>query len=80
MIDLRIGRHIYTITNKDIFFDNGACVRLMTQSKRTDEWGPNIEPTLSKAAIKKISKFKHIQKRHRYGNDCKVFSLDIYGG
>jgi len=33
-MNIKIGRHTYEITADDIFMDNGACVQLMTQSKR----------------------------------------------
>lgn len=62
-MDLKIGRHTYEVTSKDVFLDNGSCVQLKTQSKEKkisnfDAYPPC--PKLSKAAIKKISKFDKI--------------------
>ena len=52
---LKIGRHIYEITGKDRFMDNGSCVQLLTQSNEKISWGHRPSPTLSKRAIKQIS-------------------------
>ena len=54
MIELKIGRITYDITNNDVFMDNGYCVQLIT---RTAGYGwTKHYPVLSKRAIKEIDK------------------------
>lgn len=77
MIEIKIGRHKYTITRDDTFMDNGACVQLTSQSLERSSWGHRADPALSKRAIKEISKFNRIQLQHGYGDRVQMFSLDI---
>jgi len=74
---LKIKRHEYEITSKDLFMDNGACVQLLTQSKEKADWGRKRTPVLSKRTVKEISKFKRIQKKHNYHAGVEVFSLEL---
>ena len=75
-MELKIGRNIYTITEEDMFMDNGCCVQLMTQSKEISNWGKRPTPILSKRAIKEISKYDRIQHSHNYNQkDLQVFNL-----
>ena len=61
-LELKIGRHTYTITNKDKFMDNGSCVQLLTQSKEPASFGFRPNPILSKRAIKKLLSIPHTKR------------------
>lgn len=75
-IELKIGRHIYKVTDQDKFMDNGKIVQLLTQSKERPYWGRQPNPVLSKRAIKQIAAFERMQvKDHSYC--AEVFSLGI---
>ena len=75
MFDLKIGRNIYTITDKDEFMDNGNCVQLLTQSKELSQWGRRSNPVLSKKTIKEIEKYKKTFIDHAYRSKVYVFRL-----
>lgn len=75
LIVIKIGRHEYKITHEDYFVDNGACVQLLTQSNEKSEWGRRPHPVLSKRAVKEISKYDRVQKKHNYDNHVSIFSL-----
>lgn len=76
LLALKVGRHSYEITSKDEFMDNGACVQLLTQSKEVTSWGCRPRPTLSKRAIKGISKFERVQTpQERWRPGVQVFTL-----
>jgi len=77
MLELKIGRHTYKITEDDEFLDNHSCVQLLTQSKERISWGHRPTPCLSKKAIKEISAFDRLQKTHNYGNRCELFTLKL---
>lgn len=62
ILTLKVGRHTYDITEKDLFMDNGACVQLLTQSKETPDWGRIPNPVLSKRAEKELSKYPSVVK------------------
>ena len=55
-IEIKVGRHNYTITEKDRFMDNGSLVQLLTQSLEPLDWGRRGSPTLSKKLYKKLCK------------------------
>lgn len=75
-MELKIGRNVYTITEKDVFMDNGACVQLLTQSKEKSVWGRKTTPVLPKRAIKEISKYERVQHKHNYKQQTlQVFNL-----
>jgi hypothetical protein len=76
-MELKIGRNLYQITEDDIFIDNGACVQLLSQSKEKSRWGRRPNPRLSKRAIKEISYFDRVDRKHNYSTDVSVFSLDL---
>lgn len=63
-MQLKIGRHTYEITSKDLFLDNGACVQLLTQTlEKKGKWeskAPN--PHLNAKNIKQIESLKVIVK------------------
>jgi len=63
-MNLKIGRHNYEITEKDLFLDNGCCVQLLSQSKENPSmWSSSSpKPTLSKKTIKQILPFKKVIK------------------
>lgn len=61
LLILKIGRHEYVITEKDVFMDNNHCVALLSQSKERVEWGWRPSPILSKRAIREISNFDRVQ-------------------
>lgn len=73
MIELKIGRHTYVITELDRFTDNGSCVQLTTQSKERSHWGFRLDPVLSKRAIKELKVFD----RHEISSAGRlvIFSL-----
>ena len=75
MLNLKVGRHSYKITELDRFMDNGSCVQLISQSKENPVYGSRQNPVLSKRAILEISKFTHNQIVHGYSNCVKIFSL-----
>ena len=75
LLNLKIGRNIYEITEADRFLDNGACIQLITQSKERVSWGHQQQPTLSKRAAREIDAFKRVYFSHHYGDGCKLFSL-----
>ena len=75
MIELKIGRNTYEITEKDQFLDNKSCVQLMTQSKERLDWGQRGTPVLSQRAIKEISGFERVQHKHSYNINCELLSL-----
>lgn len=77
MIELKIGRNTYDVTEKDEFMDNGSVVQLLTQSKERYDWGHQPNPGLSKRAIKEISKFDRVQQDHNYGTSVSIFRLKI---
>ena len=80
-MELKIGRNIYTITEKDSFMDNGTCVQLLTQSEERSLWGRKPHSVLSKRAIKEISNYKRVQHKHNYGDmDLQIFNLKMGGG
>ena len=60
MITLKIGKHEYSISDKDKFVDNGSCVQLLTQSKEPSTWGRFPNPVLSKRAVKEIARFERV--------------------
>ena len=67
-IEIKIGRHNYTITEKDRFMDNGSVVQLMTQSLEKFDWGHRASPTLSKKLWKQL--YKDYEKtRIEYSDD-----------
>lgn len=67
MIELKIGRHTYNITENDKFMDNGACVQLLTQSKRAMMGYSRPSPVLTKANIKQLDKYEKIIKPYSTG-------------
>ena len=78
-IEIKIGRHIYTITKKDRFMDNGSVVMLQTQSQEKISWGHRPVPCLSKKLVKQL--YKDHKKTHiqHSTNFCHVeyFSFDV---
>lgn len=61
---LKIGKHIYDITEKDLFLDNGCCVQLLSQSKeKAQKWDrERPRPIVNKKVIKQIMPFKKVIK------------------
>ena len=62
-IEMKIGRNTYTITKKDRFIDNGACVQLTTQSKEKGGYGGAAMPQVSKKLWKEINAKYRVQTR-----------------
>ena len=54
MAELKIGRRVFNITEKDIVMFNGACWQLITQTIHSG-WN-NYYPTVSKALCEKLLK------------------------
>jgi len=77
MIEVKIGRHKYEITEDDEFMDNGACVQLISQSMEKGDWGRRPNPILSKKAIKEIAAYDRVQLPHSYGGHVQVFTLAV---
>lgn len=79
MLELKIGRYTYNITEKDLFLDNGSCVQLTTQSQEKSDWGHKPNPILSKRAIKHISKFTQVCVPYysEYVPQAKLFYLEV---
>jgi len=75
LLNLKIGRNNYEITEEDRFIDNGTCVYLTTQSKEKLVCGRRSTPKLSKRALKEIGEFQKVYLTHYYGDICKLFSL-----
>lgn len=75
MIELKIGRHKYAITESDKFMDNGRCVQLMTQSLESPVMGCRSDPVLSKRAVKEISNYDRRQLPHGYSDKVTIFNL-----
>lgn len=75
MIELKIGRHTYKITEEDRFMDNGSCVQLLTQSKEKANWMTRPAPALSKILAKRLAKLKRKVYKHNYGSNVIVYSL-----
>ena len=75
MLELKIGRHKYSITENDKFMDNGACVQLITQSLENPVMGCRSDPVLSKRAVKEISNFARRQLPHGYSKGVTIFNL-----
>lgn len=53
-IELKIGRNIFYIDEKDMIMDNNACFQLIT--KLTGRGYNRYSPTVSKALITKLKK------------------------
>jgi len=75
LTSLKINRHVYDITERDRFMDNGCCVQLITQSLEKAEWGRRPSPVLSKRAVKQIGAFSRVEVPHKYGEHVSVFTL-----
>lgn len=76
MLQIKIKRNTYNITEHDTFMDNGVCIQLMTQTNEYTSGFGFIYPKLSKKVIKEISKYKRVLLRHAYGDNIQVFKLD----
>lgn len=55
-VEIKIGRHTYSISSGDRFMDNGSVVQLRTQSKEKLDWGYRRDPCLSKKLYKQLCK------------------------
>jgi len=75
LTSIKIKRHVYDITDSDLFMDNGCCVQLMTQSRERATWGRRPSPVLSKRAVKQIGAFSRVEVPHKYGAHISVFKL-----
>lgn len=73
--ELKIGRHKYTITEKDRFLDNGSCVQLLTQSKEKVSWGRRATPVLSRRAVKEIAAYSRVSYPYDAIVKCQYFGL-----
>ena len=59
-MEVKIGRKIFTLTNKDRILDNGTCYQLITQ-KIYKDWG-YTSPVIPKTLFKKLLKEDKIAK------------------
>lgn len=53
-MDLKIGRYVLDINEKDIILDNGNCYQIITK-KVGKRWGP-YSPVISKSLFSKLNK------------------------
>lgn len=55
MAELKIGRNVFDITERDIVLFNGACWQLLTQKIRSGwhEYSPRVSKTLAEKLLKK---------------------------
>jgi hypothetical protein len=74
LISIKIGRHVFNITEADRFLDNGACVQIMTRSIPFDTWDTS-NPCMTAKAMREIKAFRRVEHPHKYGSGCTVFSL-----
>ena len=75
LTSLKIKRHVYDITDRDCFMDNGCCVQLLTQSLESAHWGRRPRPVLSRRAVQQIGAFSRVAVPHKYGDHVTVFKL-----
>lgn len=80
MAELKIGRRIFNITDKDVAMYNGACWQLMTQTY-FDGWY-SVTPTMSKGMCEKFVKkniLVHFKTSDEYETvDGRKFGLYYY--
>ena len=74
-MELKIKRHIYEITETDIFMETAACVQLLTQSKEKLDCGHRPHPVLSKRAIKQIGIIERREIPYSLDEGVSVFGL-----
>jgi hypothetical protein len=53
-MEIKIGRKIFTLTEKDVIFNNGFCCILMTQTVMCG-WS-RVNPSIAKTTFKKLLK------------------------
>lgn len=55
MVELKIGRRVFDITEKDVVLFNGACWQLITQKipYRWSSYSPKVSKTLADKLVKK---------------------------
>ncbi len=68
---LKIGRHTYQITDKDVFRQTGSNYVLLTQGRDKLVGGYLVMPRLSRVAMKSIDRYK----RKPHGRVAGEFSL-----
>ena len=79
LINIKIGRNNYDITEKDEFMDNKFIVQLLTQSKEKMDWGHRAHPVLPKRVLKELEGFKRIQHENGYPAGVDIFHLEQRG-
>ena len=77
MIELKIGKNNYKISEQDKFLYNGHCTQLMTQSKEKVHFGQRALPILSQENIKQIEQYEKVGLPHTYFKGCRFFSLKL---
>jgi hypothetical protein len=78
-IEIKVGRHAYTITKEDRFMDNGSIVMLLTQSQEKLSWGKRGNPCLSRKLVKQLYK-DHNKTNSEFNNvygRVERFSFDV---
>lgn len=60
MVELKINRHTYQISESDVFTDNGKCIQLLTQSHEKGNWGRRPHPVLPKRCRDQIAKYERV--------------------
>ncbi len=73
--ELKVGRNTYIITANDRFFDNGACVQLVSQSKEKYTWGRQATPILSKKSAKQLMAMDLVDCKSPYSSEVRFFGI-----
>ncbi len=83
MIDIKIGREVYTFTEDDVFLDNGACVQCFTKSVFTNISILNPPLKMTNKALKLLDEKceRVIITTHNFSKieGLTVFSLKLKG-
>jgi hypothetical protein len=83
-MDLKVGRNILDINEKDIILDNGACYQIIT--KEVGKLGETYSPIISKSLFSKLNKCgavytnEMLKKKafERYHiNSCTFWAFDM---
>ena len=78
MMELKLERRVFTVTEKDRILDNGSCYQLITQEyghgfdRRTPKVGRSIFSKLLKTGKIRLSKEKY---RTTYGDEMDLYEF-----
>lgn len=83
-IELKIGRHTFQITERDLVLDNGSCAQVVSQEIFKD-WG-TYAPVMSKKMFKDMKKLgflytndklKRLCHENYHADYCTYYAFDI---